>query len=344
MSVYKVVTLVICDTHTPYWKSLRAEAFFLFISRMAWSRSSIITLTVLQKVKRRWSLNVPSDLYSSKDNKVSLSYTVPLNFPQCYVLDTSVWIPHVLVRSWGKQDLLGRVRHTRRYALTQADTLWHCKNKVKFLKEQQEHLREKSEQWTSLSGTFQPLGTANCAAHCWRMGQGKSRPLSSMHRAGVCQDRKMRTKCSNPNGVASTFPFHWFTNKNTRKKIYFDIYSQQHCNLFSSKGCLKCLRILRKLSKLTSVRTYNDTLAGCKCAELELSSCRLLMSCLVFSLSNSKSLHQSTCYLISPSTFPEPVLSSYPLCRHCSMAASPGRKVPDREQVVGWKAQIAFKL
>lgn len=246
MIVYKVVTLAVCDIHThPTGDHWGQKHFFLFISKMAWSRNSIITLAVLQKVKRRWSPNVPSNLHSSKDNKVSLSYTVHLNFLQCYVLDTSVWIPHVLVRSWGKQDPLGRVRHTRRYALTQADTLWHCKNKLKNFKgtarasEGTEGTWVQSELWTPLSGTFQPLGTANCAAHCWGMGQGKCRPLSSMHRAGVCQDRKMRTKCSNPNGIASTFPFHWFTNKNTRKKIYFAIHSQQHCNFrtcFHPKG------------------------------------------------------------------------------------------------------------
>lgn len=132
MTFYKVVTLVICDTHTPYQRSLRAEMFFLFISRMAWSGSTVITLAVLQKVKRRWSPNVLSDLHSSIDNKISLSYTIHLNCLQCYALDTSIWIPHVLIRSWRKPDPLGRVRCTRWYALTQADILWHCKNKIKF--------------------------------------------------------------------------------------------------------------------------------------------------------------------------------------------------------------------
>lgn len=86
-----------------------------------------------------------------------------------------------------------------------------------------------SELWAHLSGTIQPLDTAECAAYCWRMDQNESRLFSSMHRARACRHSKTRTKCSSPNGLASTFPFHWLTNENTRK-IDFIIHSQQKSN------------------------------------------------------------------------------------------------------------------
>lgn len=196
---------------------------------------------------------------------------------------------------------------------------------------------------------FSALGTAKWAAHCWRMDPGKSRLFFSMHRASACQDSKMRTKCSNPNGLASTFPFHWLTNKNTRKKkmILTSTYNRiltLGLTGFNSKNVWNGWWYLRKTEQTDfseNLRRHISRMLMCPTGAKQMQTSAVLPVFFTFKLQIPASKHMLSNFALDISRdFSLIVFTVQTLLCDCFSRENSARQ----RASCSWKEQTAFKL